>query len=438
MACPNPDIAAVSLPLAPSEVPASSENPRSSFLWKLWLAAFLVRLLGVGFGLLFFPAWLLPPDTQGLYYPIARSLSNGAGYQANGDFVEASRSAPILPCWLAVLMWCAGSDLPLWLPGLFNAAFRAASVILVYLLARRAFGHRIALFSAIIYLLDPWEAFWAGFVMKEPLAVPLFLLAVWQLCRFEDQRSVHSAITAGVAVGLATLARFPSLALWGGAVFLGVLTVLQRKNSVPLRKAGLNLACLTIALLVTLSPWLVRNWQVLGQPVLTPHFAGQKFYTGNGPGIERPTDGYYSPKGIDHALLQEAHREKPPWQREKHLFSTTLQYMLSHPGETLDRMISKCVNMWRPTFGESSLRNWLLLGIPYCLWMIVSLTGIALAVRMRTMPPGLSIPLILYFCVHLVFWGEIRNRQYLTPLLFVFGGLALEHVFRRARQDRLA
>jgi len=38
------------------------------------------------------------------------------------------------------------------------------------------------------------------------------------------------------------------------------------------------------------------------------------------------------------------------------------------------------------------------------------------------------VPLLVFFVIHLIFWGEIRNRQYLTPLLFAFGGLALERL----------
>ena len=47
---------------------------------------------------------------------------------------------PLFPCWLAVLMQAAGPELPLWLPGLFHAAFRATAVVLVYLLGHRYFG----------------------------------------------------------------------------------------------------------------------------------------------------------------------------------------------------------------------------------------------------------------------------------------------------------
>lgn len=401
------------------------------FLWKLWLAAFLARLIGVGLGMWLYPGWLVPPDTAGAYLPVARSLAAGHGYQT-GPGAFNTTIPPLLPCWLALLMQATGPDLPVWLPGIFNAVFRAAGVVLVYLLGQRYFGHRVGLLGALVYLCDPWEAFWAGLVMKEPLAVPLFLLTVWLLSRLDDRRSVGLACAAGATAGLATLARFPCAGLLPAA-FL----VLMRPGSLPagrrLASAGRALglfACLAAAMLAVLSPWLVRNWMLVGQPILSEHFAGQYMYTGNGPGIQMEQDGYYMPKGIGEQAPGEAYA-KPPWAKEAHLFSWTLEYLVTHPGEALKRLLSKVVNMWRPTFAGSSPRNLVLLAVPYCLEMALALAGLVIAGWRRLACPAVWIPLAFFVCVHLAFWGEIRNRQYLTPLLFVFAGLALDRLFFR-------
>jgi 4-amino-4-deoxy-L-arabinose transferase-like glycosyltransferase len=432
---PTPEPPSATTPNAPAALAFESDR---WFLGKLWAAAFLVRLVGVTLGLLFFPGWLVPPDTYGVYYPIARSLAAGTGYQLHGSPWNATRAPPVLPCWLALLMALAGPDLPLWLPALGNAAFRAAAVVLVYLLGRRCVGPRTALLGALLYLLDPWETFWAGFVMKEPLAVPLFLLAVWLLGRFDERRSAGTACAAGAAIGLATLARFPSGALWFVPVILLMLP--GRRPGVGRwaavwRGAGLC-ACLSAALLAVLSPWLVRNSVMARQPMLSSCFVGQYFYTSNGAGIEMERDGYYSPRGIDYHLLQEAGTNKTFWEGESYLFASGLRHVLDHPAEAMQRVGTKLVNMWQPTFAGSSLRNQLILGVPYCVGMLLCLTGIVLALTRRLPCAALLVPLLVFFCVHLVFWGEIRNRQYLTPLLFPFGGLALESLVLRLRGAR--
>jgi 4-amino-4-deoxy-L-arabinose transferase-like glycosyltransferase len=312
--------------------------------------------------------------------------------------------------------------------GVGNAAFRAAAVVLVYLLARRCFGHRAALFGAGLYLLDPWEWFWAGYVMKEPIAVPLFLLAVLLVARCAERLTPGRALAAGAAVGLATLARFASLGLGvaAGIVLAGALFRARRGRWEWLgRAAGLG-ACLLAGLVAVLSPWLVRNWRLFGQPIFSPNFAGSYFYTSNGPGIEMVQSGYYSPRGIDPTFLKGV--AAPPWEVEGHYFTNTLRHLGQHPGEAVRRLGVKLVNMWRPTFAGSSVANWLALGLPYAAGMAVCLFGVVLAVGGRKRCLVLLVPLLVFVGVHLVFWGEIRNRQYLTPLLFAFGGLALSKV----------
>ncbi len=402
-----------------------------SSLLRLWAVAFAVRLVGVAVGLLLFPSWLVPPDTSSAYLPIARSLAAEWSFQT-GPSVNCT-IPPLFPFWLAGLMQLTGPEVPVWFAGLFHAALRAAGVVLVYLLGQRYFGARAGLWGALLYLLDPWEAFWAAFLIKEQLGVPLFLLAVWLLVRLDDRRSLRSAAAAGAAIGLATLARFPSCGLWAAAFLL-----LFRLSRLPggwcwgnLRRTAGLLLVLTTALLAALAPWLVRNWVLIGQPVLSAHFAGQYFYTSNGPGIEMENDGYYSPRGIDGQVMSEAKAGRSLWQKEGYLFSRTLDHVVKNPGEALQRVRTKIVNMWQPTFGQSSLRNWLLLGVPYCVMLGVCLAGLGIAWRRRLPCAGVLLPLLVFFLIHLVFWGEIRNRQYLMPLLFVFGGLALAVGTRR-------
>src|SRR5205807_287761 len=60
-----------------------------------------------------------------------------------------------------------------------------------------------------------------------------------------------------------------------------------------------------------------------------------------------------------------------------------------------------------------------------CVLMALSLSGMVEASRERIPCLPLTAPLAVLGAVHLAFYGEIRNRQYLTPLLYAFGGLAL-------------
>jgi hypothetical protein len=57
--------------------------------------------------------------------------------------------------------------------------------------------------------------------------------------------------------------------------------------------------------------------------------------------------------------------------------------------------------------------------------MLLSVWGIVIATRRKLRCAPVAATLAVFVVLHLVFRGEIRNRQYLTPMLYVFGGLAV-------------
>jgi uncharacterized membrane protein AbrB (regulator of aidB expression) len=121
-------------------------------------------------------------------------------------------------------------------------------------------------------------------------------------------------------------------------------------------------------------------------------------------------------------------RDTNPTGVEVQLARRTLVHMVSHPLEVVRRTQGKLVNMWRPTFAEASRRNALMLGAPYVALMLLSMAGAVLALRLRIPAPALYATLAVFLSVHIVFRGEIRNRQYVTPLLYTFAGLAISRL----------
>jgi len=417
-------------PLAPPIAPVATPTAKASearLLFGLWLIALAARFAGVVLGILILGDMLVAEDSHGVYLPIAQNLAAGKGYQFYGTHYDATRIPPLYPIWLALLMATVGPQVPLWLSGLFNAAFRAGGCVLLYLLARRYFGERAARWAFALYLLDPWEALWVGYLLKESLAVPLFLLGVWQLGRLADAPSGRTAALAGATIGLATLARYPSGALWIAGLLV-VIWILRREGGGArhlLRRGVRLVAALTTGMLLVLSPWLVRNWRVTGQPVLSTHFVGRYFYTSNSPSRVLDTRGYAEAQGLDFALLRRTNAEQKPIQGEGRLFLHALRELLGRPDHIIVRIATKVANMWRPTFGVSSLRNLLILALPYCVLMLLALGGIVVAVRQRLPCLAIVAPLAVMIAIHLVFWAEVRNRQYPMPLLHAFGGLAV-------------
>jgi 4-amino-4-deoxy-L-arabinose transferase-like glycosyltransferase len=368
-------------------------------------------------GMLLSQKWMpvVAADTS-FYMDIARNLAAGNGYRTTLSEYEASRVPPLFPLSLAFLMKLTGMEIPLLIIGIANAIFRTIAVVALYLVAQRYFGAAAALAASALYVFDPWEALWVGYVIKESLAVCIFMLAILALAHAEGRRSPRSFAIAGAMIGLATLTRWAH----GALLFAGlVLIFFPRRQERSARDRVADAIAMSLSMLVVLSPWLVRNWRVTGQPVLSPHFVGQKLYTSNGPGIAPVTDGYYAPR------VPRQKTSGPPLNRDVSLGWLTIQHLLANPGELPKRTALKVVNMWQPTFATHSRRNLLFLGIPYVVLMLISIAGVVLAMRNRVRAPAIGVTLVVMLLVHLVFRGEIRNRQYLMPLFYAFGGYAV-------------
>jgi hypothetical protein len=124
--------------------------------------------------------------------------------------------------------------------------------------------------------------------------------------------------------------------------------------------------------------------------------------------------------------------------RDAAFFKESIVHVVSHPATTATLAVARFVNMWRPTFEGSSLANVLILGGFFCMFAIAAVVGLVIGPRAVT-AGGQSTAIVLYWAflyyllLHAAFWSEIRYRQYVTPVLAVFAGMAIA-----SAQDRFA
>jgi hypothetical protein len=374
---------------------------------------------------------LVTKDFSASYRPMALELLAGKGFVLKGSEAEAGRIPPVFPAFLAGVYSGFGVDCPLWVLGALNAVFRSLTSGLVYVLGSGLVGQRAAVVAATVHALDPWEAFWVGFAGKDSLAILLFVGACVAIQRGLDSEGLGAALTAGLAVGVASLTRYASLGLLPCGLFV-VVAQATRDPSQRRRAAG---KCLAIAAgtLIALVPWLVRNQRVYGQPILTPHFVGRYLYVSNGPGVESQAiqRGYATahPAGDYTATVERM--PGTPVEKEWAFLGGAIHHVTAHPVAVARVLAAKFVSTWRPTFEGASARNWLILGLPYCVFMGLALAGLARAL-VASKPMTLPLTLLALFgLLHVLLLADIRFRAYLTPLLALFVGLALERLLWR-------
>ena len=128
-------------------------------------------------------------------------------------------------------------------------------------------------------------------------------------------------------------------------------------------------------------------------------------------------DGYYAPRGGDGVVYGQAFHNGP-WQKEEYLFTYTLDYLLHHPAEAGQRILTKAYNMWQPDLCRQLAAQLADSGLPYCVEMLCCLAGLVIAWRRRLACPALAIPLGFFFVPSSDLLGRNPQSAVSHPLAF--------------------
>ena len=209
------------------------------------------------------------PANDALEYDyIARSIAAGGGYPPSGYLLQGGPTAVRGPAYPFLLGGVYAVTADSTLGGrMLNALLGAAAVLLLFLVARRIWGSRVALAAAGIAAVSPPLVLLGRDLVSESLFIALELAAI--LCVLEMRRSgglLRWAAAGGVVCGLAVLTRPTGFALLA-PILVGVWV---RHPRLRLRSLVAPLICLICAVAMTV-PWLVRDAIEFGRfvPVTT-------------------------------------------------------------------------------------------------------------------------------------------------------------------------
>jgi 4-amino-4-deoxy-L-arabinose transferase-like glycosyltransferase len=181
-------------------------------------------------------------------------------YAAYGISVPTAAHPPLYPLVLA-LPALAGIKGVL-AQRCLTCVIGAGALGLIGLLGRRVGGDRVGLASAGIAAVYPVLVSADGALMSESLYGFLVLAALLAAYRQHERRDLASAIGLGALVGLAALTRSEALLLL--PLLAWPLALLGPRQLV-------RIVCLTLASLVVLAPWTIRNLDAFHQVVVVSH-----------------------------------------------------------------------------------------------------------------------------------------------------------------------
>jgi 4-amino-4-deoxy-L-arabinose transferase-like glycosyltransferase len=215
---------------------------------------------------------------------IAASLAEGHGFSSPFDQATGPTAwqPPLYPLMIAAAFKIAGiySAASAIILLLINSLLNASTAIPVFFLASRSFGARVATWSAWVWTLSPWSAYWAvKWVWETSLSAFVLVVLLLLAWRIADAGRQRDWIVFGGLWGLAALLNttlldvLPILALW-----------LFEHGRFSVRKILGGAMTALVCFVAVLAPWVVRNQLTFHQPVLIRSNFGVELRIGNGPG----------------------------------------------------------------------------------------------------------------------------------------------------------
>jgi 4-amino-4-deoxy-L-arabinose transferase-like glycosyltransferase len=379
------------------------------------------------------------------YHAIATHLVDGHGFVANDQEGPTARRPPAYPVFLSLLYRVTGAN-----PAAGRIAQVILGVIVVWLtvrVARAWFGERAGTWAGWFAALNPFLIFLSGYLLTENLFLVFLLGAFLCLATPRDlcAESWRRTALAGVVLGLATLTRPSGLPMFEWMLGAAVLFA-----AAPWKARAMRAIVITAAFLVVLAPWLVRNTRVVGAAVLTTH-GGITFYQGNNEKVAT-TPGWRGGVAPLEALPGYDRLAKmPELERDRESRRLAKEYLQQHPAEVPGLVWWKLVRCWRlkSDMGLSGIRSgwWfnnqsflgrlaaqLDVGMMYAIVALpLFLAGLWLTRRRwRDLSFGYGV-IIVHTAIAAAFFGSLRTRIPIEPIICVFAAAAITSLRRAPR-----
>jgi 4-amino-4-deoxy-L-arabinose transferase-like glycosyltransferase len=164
----------------------------------------------------------------------------------------------------------------------FNGIFSALTCVPMFVIARRCFSEKVAVWSAWAWALFPSFISWSTrSVWETSLAALILAVLFWLTLRLEDLKGATPWIGFGLLWGVAALTNtslisfLPASGLWAWR---------QRWKKGRPSLAGVVLAAIVFA--GTIAPWLIRNYETFGKFIFIRSNFGAELRLGNGPNAD--------------------------------------------------------------------------------------------------------------------------------------------------------
>jgi hypothetical protein len=418
--------------------------------------AIVVAISALALGLRLAAIGIIGPDARIASYSesgiVAKNLVDGQGYTY--DFYGLRTDQPLRsfmpPLYVgliyACLRWAHNPPLALALVyAVLSSLICGAIYVIALVLSRKRSAAVLAALAAACYpvlilmVTGPESLILHSAVLLWAVAVSLMLPGRlhWGL-----------AVLAGILWGLIALGR---PALLGFLPLLVWWLWLNRRDRSGWLRTSLVLVVMVILVLL---PWVVRNYRIFGQVVISTN-GGATFWNGNNPFTTGSGHDVYSER-LDQFLGQPHDPEQPaiiqvyPYPMpadiqaevatvseltlERELYRAGLDFIHEHPRQWVVLVSQKLISFWwfRPRLGSAYEASWTpYYKLTYVLLIALFIPGLAVSLKHRRRYSLLYLLFGYYTVTNVAFQVLTRYRWEIEPLFLVFATLFLSIVAER-------
>ncbi len=339
-------------------------------------------------------------------------------------------------CWLLPASYFVGIRL-------MHAGLGVLSCLLIYSLARRAFGEQVGRIAGVAAALCGSLLYFEGELLAVPVEVFLNLLLLYHLLLAWQRDRGRDWVLAGFIAGFAALTR-PTILLFIAAFCAWAL---WHRRAAAYR----SLFSFVVPIALVILPVTYRNWTIEPDLVFISSNAGVNFYIGNNASYER-TVSLRPGMQWEAMIAQPAHSgQETAAAQSAFFFDKALDYITAQPLDYLGLLCKKGFHFWS---GPETKRNqdiyyarqhsrilslllwdWHL-SLPFGLIGPLSLLGLGLSARREWTPPIALLRLyaLAYPASVVLFFPAARYRMPVVPVLIAFAAFAAFRLYLGVRR----
>ena len=381
------------------------------------------------------------------YDTVAWNLARGAGvsFGGAGGTWPTAFVPPLMPWIISLLYRVIGHHYFGAL--LLQCAIGALVPLLLVALGDALHGGGIGRIAGWLAAVHPLLVFFSGYLLTETTFCVMLLLALVAAADWIKTPRPGRAFGTGILCGLAALTRPPALML---PALLAVWSWSPLGLTLAARDRVRQIALLFLGLVLAVGPWTLRNAAVFHAFVPVTTGAGRALLDSNNPVVwNDPARRGGANFSFSLEPWASAVRGKTEIEADAYGRAQAYAFLRGHVREWPAMALAKLGRFWRITAEGSGTGAWQRAGSPLEGWLkrldpllIWSLVVLPLAIwgLVRTLRgarrwfQALSVLVILYFTLGaLVFWGALRMRLPIEPLVVLLAAVGVDDVRRRLR-----